>query len=684
MTRVSRGLDWTLSLSDALAFAFALFTLVHNVVYALNGSLVAVMVAFGASALAVGLLARRFARPLRSSRDVDRGHALSSMFAEPAPLAVVLGAMAVVALLDPSWISEPRLRQNAAIALSLLAAALVWAQARRVRPFARGASAARPTTRADDALVALAMLGGALLSAVVLRPDADDGAYYGHVVYAAEHPFDPLPHFYTVIAPGRAPLPYFSYPLVSLHDLAAAGAAIFGCDPLDVASMVFAPLGGALVVLAYAVAARVLAGDRFRLVFVVALLFLLLDGTAKAAFGDFAFVRIWQGKSLLLNVIAPLILAAAVRFGERPGLFAGARVFALLVASTGVSSFSVWLAPLIAGVGTVAGILASGGSPSTALFVPVLSAYPLLLGAVTVAKSAALRELGLTVPTPDEALLVEPFTKVLGPALEQRIALGASMAAAFIAPTRRLRAVAAVACFIVLGVLTHQAIGPVFARHVTTPMIYWRVLWVLPLPILLGGAAAWADAIPRGLWRGVGWVATSLLAVALLVAVPSHTTLSLANGTHFVFRPHAQLVPGDDAVVRAIVERSRADATVVAPLPLGWALSVRRGAPRALLPRSNMTPIVAWADWGGAAEANLRYYVFWYATGRRPFRIGPLSAVASRRDVQGFIVSPTAAGRERLDELLRANGFGPREQLGRYFAWWRPASGLEVVGGRQP
>src|SRR6185369_3247695 len=67
-------------------------------------------------------------------------------------------------------------------------------------------------------------------------------------------------------------------------------------------------------------------------------------------YGNFAFVRLWQGKSIVLSVFMPLVYENALRFAARPGRRDWMMLMAAQIAAVGVSSSALWLAPVGAAV----------------------------------------------------------------------------------------------------------------------------------------------------------------------------------------------------------------------------------------------------------------------------------------------------------------------------------------------
>lgn len=114
-----------------------------------------------------------------------------------------------------------------------------------------------------------------------------------------------------------------------------------------------------------------------------AALFLVLDGGSHAGLGNFSFVRSWQGKSVLLLIVLPVLMCAGLRWGRHGR---GVDLWVMLVSSVaaiGLSSSSLFLVPIAAGISVVAGVCdatESRGVRVGALLIPVAPQALVALG----------------------------------------------------------------------------------------------------------------------------------------------------------------------------------------------------------------------------------------------------------------------------------------------------------------
>lgn len=405
----------------------------------------------------------------------------------------------------------------------LWAAALcAGAAALRLRRLPVEVSAAEP--RWDRALWALAVLcAGVVL--VSHRPDTDDALYLGIAAGVADFPGAPLLKADTLYGIPGLPILLSTYRFHSIEALYGAASYVLGLSVLAACHLVLAPLWGFLAPLAWARLFRVLSPERWFWGVSATVGYLLLDGSAHGGWGNLAFVRIFQGKAVFLTVMAPLVTAYGLRFGQRPTLPHWLLLAASLVASAGLSSSGLWASLLLAAVAVAAtwrpdrdGLRAAGGAAAAALY-PLAVALVLRAGV----KDGAMGALQLA-PGKVGVLLAWAFDYVAGPGPHRWALAALALAAPVLAPAGLARRWALLTGGVFLF-LYNPLLGPWTALNLTSPSNFYRVFWLLPLPAFAGLAAlAAADPVGERWRRGLG---TALLLAAL---VPSKWALSQANG----------------------------------------------------------------------------------------------------------------------------------------------------------
>ena len=205
-------------------------------------------------------------------------------------------------------------------------------------------------------IVCLFGLLAAFLSTIISRPDADDIGYFhrvlsqiGHIeqpfiVEDMSHNIQGLPGMPSthLITSYEMLLGFFGWLLhldpLSLYQNFSCGAACFFLPV--VYFFLFRELGLRPYVAVAAVIGIVV--------------FLLVDGNLHKSFGNFAFVRLWQGKAILMTVLMPLTFLLCMRFFWNPTWYTWITLFMVNICSVGLSGMGLFFMPAFVFVSSVA------------------------------------------------------------------------------------------------------------------------------------------------------------------------------------------------------------------------------------------------------------------------------------------------------------------------------------------
>ena len=292
-------------------------------------------------------------------------------------LAVAAPAAAGAMALDAPW---------ALVWVPWLVASLAgcWAALARLHADGPDARPARPAdgTSTGTAVLALAWaLGLAVLATCLLRPNPDDLYYLNLSQWVAGHGTFPLRD--TIFADLVYPMSNWP-PVASYDALVGVVAHVLGLRAASVEYLAVPPLATALSVLALWRLLRCWRARHVAWVLSAALVFLLLDGGASYGTpGNLFLTRLWQGKTILLCLMVPLLLVAAARHVERPGRRGTLWLVAVGAASVALSTSALFLVPVVA-LAAMAPLAVR--SPRRALTgFAAMAGYPLAGAAVTVA-----------------------------------------------------------------------------------------------------------------------------------------------------------------------------------------------------------------------------------------------------------------------------------------------------------
>ena len=657
---------------DALVLAFATWTLLTHLVVWLEGPL-DLLILCSITAMAVALALAIWGTPPSWTRspglEAPSPIALGTVFR----VTIVLGAFAasVAGALSGSievwW----------AIASATLTLA-AFAPSQTVQQFSKPA---QPPAQ-------IAWLSGfaLLFAGVVLiahRPDADDAYYINLVVSAVGQPTQALLsgdtlHGYANVPPS---LPVFQ--LMTWELFQAGVSRVTGFPPLWVAHIIAPALVALCVPLAWARLATRLVPQHWLWVTGLTLLALLCFGDGTKGYSDFGVLRLQQGKSILLLVALPLSAAYGIEFAQRPSARTWVKLAAVQIASVGLSASGLWLAPIVAGIGLVATLpLTTGHALQSIRWVLVglsASAYPLLLGgalrtATLQAVESAIRPLGGANWSGAE-LMAHAAEAVLGHGLYGQWLLFATLALTA-SSNPLLRRFAAVSALVFAALFFNPWTAPWVAHHLTGSETFFRVFWILPLPLFwaafLCEPLAWSST-KTAPGRAVARTGIVLVSALALWFLPSPPTLSAENGVR-LDRPGPKLPPEAWRLAKQIGALSQPDSFVLAPLPIARWIPLIEGAPRPLMVRELYLDRLA--SRLGTAELDRRRALTHLVGGAIRPPSGPaLLERAIREDPLDVVcLREPAASWPALRAVLSKSSLVPTEQTAEYEIWARPRS----------
>lgn len=520
-------------LCDALVVAFAGWTLVCNAVVFLGGGFGDLLLAAAtvAVAAAAGLVAARRSETWRAwlARHAERGAGSGAASAQRPLPAVSVAVGWIGALLLTVYATQT---QNVRVLWIAAAVYFVFALLETLRSGGPPEPVPRRDPTWERALWVLAACAG-LLPLFAHNFSTDDGFYVNLAVAALDDPELPLLRYDTLHGIADLPILRSVYQLSSFELLGAALAFVSGLAAIEAMHWIVPALFGPFVVLAYARLLRELAPQRWLWSLCAALSVLVLIEETQQFYGGFALLRIQQGKAVFVSIFAPLLIVYALRFARRPRRRTWLLLFATQIASVGATTTALWAGPAIAALALISAMPLSWCGLRTALTGATASAYAVAAALAFRARmlaegaaSAAPEERGVRLvrifndPIYDGGELVAAvWSTVHGTARFSAVCFFAVLVA-WVAcrktPAQRLCAVFPLG---VLLVLLNPWTALALAHGVTGELTYWRVLWVLPLPALLGLLLTAPLAQSGRRWGRRARVAATLLLWACFVTV---------------------------------------------------------------------------------------------------------------------------------------------------------------------
>ena len=355
----------------------------------------------------------------------------------------------------------------------------------------REASAGKPTNSKVTLVFWLIVLVMVALTMTSHRPDADDAHFINFATNAVNDPQGPLLHF-----DGKVNIPGALEVLRvrkvhSFEPLAAAIAFLTGLEPIIIFHLVFPPLAAILVCLGQRELLQVVAPRYWLFAFAAAMVFLCVNGEIHRTYGNFCFVRLHQGKSIMLSAIVPIIISSGFRFGLNPSRRNWLRLSGAQICAMGFTVNALWLAPLagILSIGAASGFPGRADGLKTWVLGVLASFYVMGMGFYFRFFEPLPNYHRITLDSGYQFLLnhfQHVFTFHAISWLQLGIALTAWM---FCKPglTRRFF----VFCLITVAVMANPLTAKLVAANLTGTETYWRVFWLFPMPAMVGLVSIW-------------------------------------------------------------------------------------------------------------------------------------------------------------------------------------------------
>jgi hypothetical protein len=527
-------------------------------------------------------------------------------------------------------------------------------------------------------VVILVAVAAVCVTLVASRPDPDDALHLSIPASLLRFPQQPVLLHDTLYRLPDAPILTPFYRLNSYDVLIGLLARITGVDLHVIAYLVLPALFAVFCVLAWVYLLRRIVPDRWPSVLLILFLVVVALGEAHRAYGNFAFVRLFQGKAILATGMVPVMAGAALSFVRSGGLRQWLLLFAAQAAAVGFAATALFVAPAAALLGLAGGWSADAKGSRRFVLGMLASAY--VFAAARAVSSATHGGQGFVTanPMPDMLQLLDGAWG----SWSTGVLLAALLAAwAFVRNPVRARYLSAGAFFFLLAVLNPHTCRFVADRFVGV-YTYWRLTWALPLPFLL---AVVFDGIA---WRALR-VRPKVLAAgacALLVGLAvtfgwRFGTLRADNGVTLGV-PHIKVYPIEYRVARQLAEEVPEQAVALTPELVAFWLPTFVVHPQLLGVRlPYLTQSFA------PPEAAMRRVLMLYVAGqeRSPDAAMLFAKALEWGRLDAVVFAHSAPWRGEMEAILERQAFQPLAS-GPYDTWVRaggPAS-LAANPGRRP
>lgn len=513
-------------------------------------------------------------------------------------------------------------------------------------------------------------LAAALVALVANRPDIDDSFYLSIPATLLRDPLQPILLHDTLYRLPALPIEFVGYREHTYEVLIGVVSWVTGLAPIVVGHLVLPPIFAVLSVLAWAWLLRMLAPDSWLTSLALLVLCMLLLGETHHAYGNFGFVRIFQGKAIELCWSVPAIIGSALVWMRNGTLASWLLLMASQIAAIGITSTGLFVAPVAAGLALAGGWLPNAKYSLRFLLGCCASWYVVVVGVLL-----AVAQVGGHEWSPGYATSVTPLAQIVVDTwgrwsiLPLLLALLAAWATCGSQDAAR---VFAAASLLFLLVCFDPYTYAFMANHVMGESALWRLSWAIPLPLMLAvmfrGTLARSIALPVR-WQGWKWAVWVMAGALVVWAALGVGTLRAANKVTLGV-PRVKAPAADYALASRLVRDMPEFSTLLAPVAIASWCSTFVRHPQLLAVRPMYLQAVAKEL--GQANAQERYALQLYVSGwkRDPGAVALLKDGVSRYHLQTVVMARAAPWANEAGDTLSALGFRAVDD-GAYTVWSR-------------
>lgn len=524
--------------------------------------------------------------------------------------------------------------------------------------------APRSFTSHRESLFVLTMsLIAALLSLWVSRPDLDDAFYVAIAASANANPNAAILSSDPMHGAAGLPLILPSYRFSSFEILGAAVAATFGLTAVEAMHLVMPPFWAAFTVMSVFLLCSHIDHKRRFIICSLTLFLMVLLGECHRGYGNFGFVRIFQGKAVYVSAVVPAVYLLTWRSSSRRGTAADSFLLVCVqLTAVGMSNFAALAAPMAGLTAWITAWVEHGTwRPSRRLLVTfaALTAPVPYLFAVALAMPASghIRDSAV-----ESAASV--WLSVFGEKQQYLVAL-LLMAGPLLARSRTERVRLAVPIITLLGAYLNPLTSSFLSESITTPQVYWRVAWAVPLPVLCASGLSFIASKASGTVRRRSYLIMlgATLTATMVIAVPYHVLRS-DNRVEWQFGK-VKVSTSDLTVARRAVALCPRDRSIAAPDQIAGVISMFENHPPLASVRTHYLELLK--DSFGSEQYEDRMLLHRTTLGE-PANTDLLRAALQRQHV-GVVVMPQHVDSGSARSTFESAGLTRREILHGYIFW---------------
>jgi hypothetical protein len=512
-------------------------------------------------------------------------------------------------------------------------------------------------------------LAGGVIAVLSYRPDLDDYYYAPNAVYYLEHP-DAAMGFGVHFIESKSQITSLSWGTSLPYEYARAAIAyLTGLDFLSVYYFVTAGIIGGAIPPAYFYLLSQFTNNPLKSIFgtFFAISVLLFMGDTHRAPGNFAFVRAFQGKTLLLSAGVPILAGATIEFFKRRSIQGWLLIF---VTTTGLVGTSASAAVVLPALGSVVGLtlLLQQESWREILNYSVQygSSFVYLFTYAIFVLLYSSRDLGVDSPVNEGWPTtfwghMEFFVNSNQPVTPFLIAVGTGVAISYLSQERRK--LFGIWALLSIVIYLNPIVSGFHIKYITSPNIYWRIAYVYPGIVGIGAIGFWGFDWLSPYSRGTQVSILGTVMVTMVAAhVPWFSSSSLQSNMQWF--PLEYPVHGNLGVAERVVEEAPAGG-MLAPFSLSGPIVMISADHPQMRVRSDGVML-----WLGKEQAERRIGASKYGGGSggtlKDFR-----EVAKERSVCSVVVAESVAERRKVKATLSSTGYSTGRRIGGYIVYTR-------------
>jgi hypothetical protein len=521
-------------------------------------------------------------------------------------------------------------------------------------------------------VVVLVAVAAVSITLIASRPDPDDALHLSIPATLLRFPRQPILLHDTLYRLPDAPILTPFYRLNSYDVLVGTLARLAGVDLHVMAYLVLPSLSALFCVVAWIYLLRRIVPARWPSVLLILFLVMLALGEAHRAYGNFAFVRLFQSKAILATGMVPVITGSALSFARHGGLRRWVLLFAAQVVAVGLAATAMFVAPAAAALGLAGGW--SANATGTRRFVLGMLASVYVFGTAKAMSTATYGGQGFVSANPMPA--VPQILEHTWGWWSTGVLLVALLCAwAFVRNPVRARYLSAGAFFFLLAALNPYTCRLV-ADHFVGVYTYWRLTWALPLPLFLA-------LVLDGMIRRTMRIKPKVLAVCVCAILAGFAvTFGWRSGTLRAGNSVTLGAPGlkvysiEYPVARQVADKVPESGVVLAPQLVAFWLPTFVVHPRLLGVR-----LMYLAQGFAPPEAQRRRVLMEYVAGtsRMAGSAALLDDALQTYGLTAVVLKHSAPWRAEMENVLERRGWQPLACRLYYDTWVRTARGAMVT-----